>query len=60
MVPGITGSNEGSFQEVSGLSVTITPLEVKEGAKTGSVTACRNGLNTATWCSGEACLPAHR
>lgn len=33
MVPGITGSNEGSFQEVSGLSVTITPLEVKEGGE---------------------------
>jgi phage tail-like protein len=33
MVPGITGSNEGSFQEVSGLSVTITPLDVKEGGE---------------------------
>lgn len=33
MVPGITGSNEGSFQEVSGLSATITPLEVKEGGE---------------------------
>ena len=33
MVPGITGSNGGSFQEVSGLSVTITPLEVKEGGE---------------------------
>ncbi|MGF6848178.1 phage tail-like protein [Chitinophaga sp. W3I9] len=33
MVPGITGSNEGSFQEVSGLTATITPLEVKEGGE---------------------------
>ena len=27
------GVNEGSFQEVSGLSATITPLEVKEGGE---------------------------
>ncbi|PSL45365.1 phage tail-like protein [Chitinophaga niastensis] len=32
-VPGITGSNEGNFQEVSGLTATITPLEVKEGGE---------------------------
>lgn len=32
-VPGITGSNEGSFQEVSGLTATITPLEAKEGGE---------------------------
>jgi phage tail-like protein len=33
MVPGITGSNEGNFQEISGLTATITPLEVKEGGE---------------------------
>ncbi|CAL1518625.1 phage tail protein [Chitinophaga sp. MM2321] len=32
-VPGIIGINEGSFQEVSGLTATITPLEVKEGGE---------------------------
>lgn len=30
-IPPYNGANEGSFQEVSGLSVTMTPLEVKEG-----------------------------
>ncbi|MBS0032284.1 phage tail protein [Chitinophaga sp. 22321] len=33
MVPGVTGTNEGNFQEVSGLTATITPLEVKEGGE---------------------------
>ncbi|TWF31848.1 phage tail-like protein [Chitinophaga polysaccharea] len=33
MVPGISGANEGNFQEVSGISATITPLEVKEGGE---------------------------
>ena len=32
-VQGFTGTNEGSFQEVSGLSVKMTPLEVKEGGE---------------------------
>ena len=32
-VLGFTGTNEGSFQEVSGLSVKMTPLEVKEGGE---------------------------
>ncbi len=33
IVDGFTGANEGSFQEVSGLSVKITPMEVKEGGE---------------------------
>ncbi|ASZ14963.1 glycerol acyltransferase [Chitinophaga sp. MD30] len=33
MVQGFTGDNEGSFQEVSGLSVKMTPLEVTEGGE---------------------------
>ncbi|WP_298732446.1 phage tail protein [uncultured Chitinophaga sp.] len=32
-VDGFTGANEGSFQEVSGLSVKMTPMEVKEGGE---------------------------
>lgn len=32
-VQGFTGANEGSFQEVSGLSVKMTPMEVKEGGE---------------------------
>lgn len=32
-VEGFTGANEGSFQEVSGLSVKMTPMEVKEGGE---------------------------
>lgn len=33
IVQGFTGDNEGSFQEVSGLSVKMTPLEVAEGGE---------------------------
>ncbi|KAA2240004.1 phage tail protein [Chitinophaga agrisoli] len=33
IVDGFTGANEGSFQEVSGLSVKITPMEIKEGGE---------------------------
>jgi len=32
-VDGFTGANEGSFQEVSGLSVKMSPMEVKEGGE---------------------------
>lgn len=32
-VDDIDGANEGSFQEVSGLSVKMTPMEVKEGGE---------------------------
>ncbi len=32
-IEGITGVNEGSFQEVSGLSAKITPENVKEGGE---------------------------
>jgi phage tail-like protein len=32
-VEGIMGVNEGSFQEVSGLSVKITPKNVEEGGE---------------------------
>lgn len=32
-VTGFNGTNEGSFQEVSGLSVKMTPMEVKEGGE---------------------------
>src|ERR1700754_1326086 len=32
-VQGFTGVNEGSFQEASGLSVKMTPMEVKEGGE---------------------------
>ena len=32
-VEGFTGANEGSFQEVSGLSVKMSPMEVKEGGE---------------------------
>ena len=32
-VEGITGVNEGSFQEVSGLNAKITPENVKEGGE---------------------------
>ncbi|GAA0553659.1 phage tail protein [Chitinophaga japonensis] len=33
VVSGISGTNEGSFQEVSGLSVKISPMEIKEGGE---------------------------
>ncbi|HEY8918600.1 MAG TPA: phage tail protein [Chitinophaga sp.] len=33
VVEGFTGTNEGSFQEVSGLSVKMSPMEVKEGGE---------------------------
>jgi phage tail-like protein len=33
VVEGFTGANEGSFQEVSGLSVKMSPMEVKEGGE---------------------------
>jgi phage tail-like protein len=32
-VEGITGINEGSFQEVSGLNVKITPKDIEEGGE---------------------------
>src|ERR1700761_4700297 len=32
-IPGITGANEGSFQEVSGLQVKLGTEEVKEGGE---------------------------
>jgi phage tail-like protein len=32
-VDGIKGANEGSFQEVSGLNVKITPKDVEEGGE---------------------------